>query len=81
MGLSQVHADGKAAAPPQPHRAGGFVVSVVQLVERKIVDLVVVGSSPIAHPSCMLFAIGDKKCVPDSWVPIYERTFQLIDTR
>jgi len=29
----------------------------------------------------MLFAIGDKKCVPDSWVPIYERTFQLIDTR
>lgn len=28
-------------------------VSVVQLVERQIVVLVVVGSSPIAHPSLM----------------------------
>ena len=27
------------------------MVGVVQLVERQIVDLVVVGSSPISHPS------------------------------
>jgi hypothetical protein len=29
----------------------------------------------------MLFAAGDKKCVPDSWASLYEKAFQLIVSR